>query len=121
MSGSKRDRDRATEAFRKWARAGCPVGTAIRATGTDTEADFRACEAVFAALAKDEVRGRENSACREIRKALLDVYMDEPKRPLRRMEVTMRVRRMAVECFVSERQVYAWLARARSMWWKYRR
>ena len=121
MSESKRMRDKATDAFRRWARAGRPVGRAIRADGSDTEADFRACAAVFALLEKQQIRGRENSAAGEIRRAVEEVYMREPERSLRKLEVTLRVRRIAVEGWISERQVYAWLAKARSLWWKCRK
>lgn len=107
-----------TEAFRRWARAGCPVGDKIRETGDDTEKDFRACAAVFDVLGRRI--GRDNAAFAEIRRAVEEVYMQEPQRKLRKMEVTLRVRRVALETYVSERQVYAWLARARALWWRYR-
>ena len=119
MSESKRMRDKASNAFRQWARAGCPMGANIRKDAW--EADFSACASVFLTLAKDEIRGRENTAAAEIRKAVMGVYMEEPRRPLRKNEVSNRVRRLAQESYVSERQVYAWLARARSLWWKFRR
>jgi len=118
MPGSKRDRDRATNAFRRWARAGCPAAEEIR-TVKGAE-DLMACAAVFVMLEKEKLRGRENNAAAEIAKAVREVYMEEPHRPLRKLEVTFRVRRVAAECWVSERQVYTWLARARSMWWAYR-
>ncbi len=119
LSESKRMRDKASNAFRQWARAGCPMGANIK-KGV-LEADFTACASVFLALAKDEIRGRENTAAREIRKAVMAVYMDEPYRPLRKLEVSNRVRRVALESYVSERQVYAWLAKARGLFWKFRR
>lgn len=120
VGGKKRDRDRATEAFRRWARAGCPSQVQIREDGTETEKDFRACASVFAMLQKDEAWGRENNASAEIRRAVLEVYMVYPERKMRKCEVTMRVKRLAMERYVSERQVYAWLARARTLWWKVR-
>lgn len=120
MSECKRDRDRATEAFRRWARAGCPSIWEIRQDGSDTEKDFRACASVFAMLRKDETWGRENNASAEIRRAVEEVYMEHPERRLRRNEVSMRVRRVACEQYVSERVVYRWLAKARTLWWKFR-
>lgn len=120
MPGKKRDRNRATEAFRRWARAGCPGHHQIRQDGSDTERDFRACASVFMMLEREKAWGRENSAASEIRRAVTEVYMVDPERRMRRQEVTMRVRRFAVENFVSERQVYIWLAKAREMWWRCR-
>lgn len=116
----KRERDSATIAFRRWARAGCPRGDEIRQAGADTERDFRACAAVFAILAREEGRGRENSPAGEIRRAVEQVYMFESRRPMRKNEVVMRVRRLATERYVSERTVYKWLRRARMLWWRVR-
>lgn len=120
MSGKKQMRDRATEAFRRWARAGKPGFDAIREDGSDTERDFRACASVFAMLSRDEIWERKNSPSAEIRRAIEQIYMVEPFRALRKQEVSLRVRRLATDRYVSERQVYAWLAKARSLWWKFR-
>jgi len=122
LSGKKRDRDRATEAFRRWARAGCPTPEQIREekAGHEVAEDFRACAAVFAALERERRRGRENSAAGEIMIAVREVYMEEPFRRLRWQEVSLRVRAVSTEHYVSERQVYNWLARARRMWLMYR-
>lgn len=113
MSESKRARDRASMAFRRWARAGCPAGNEIREDGSDTEKDFRACAAVFDVLS----RQRETA---EILTAIKGVYMEEPWRKLHKSEVTLRVRRIAVERYVPERRVYRWLARGRRLWWELR-
>lgn len=120
MSEGKRERDSATIAFRRWARAGCPEGEEIRRDGSDMERDFRACAAVFVMLEREAVRGRENTAAAEIRRAVEEVYMAEPRRPMRKNEVVMRVRRLAAERYVSERAVYKWLRRARMLWWRVR-
>ena len=120
MSGKKRERDMASEAFRRWARAGRPETVQIRSDGSDTERDFRACAAVFDALKREETWGRENSPAREIRRAVEDVYMADPEIRIRKNMITMRVRRFAVEHYVTERLVYGWLARARKMWWTFR-
>ena len=69
MSESKRDRDRATEAFRRWARAGCPGPDQIR-DGKGAE-DLRACVAVFAALEEKRAeRYRKNFPAFEIMEAV---------------------------------------------------
>lgn len=122
MSGKIRDRVRATEAFRRWARAGCPEPEQIRTdrVGHEAAEDFRACAAVFAVLDKESRRGRANNPAEEIVRAVRCVYMEEPFRRLRRQEVSLRVRALALERYVSEREVYYWLAKARAMWWKYR-
>ena len=104
---NKRERDRASEAFRRWARAGCPGFDQIRdVKGSE---DLRACAAVF------------DAAGELIRRAVREVYMEEPRRPMRRAEVTMRVRRVGFECGVDERTVYRWLGAARKMWAVFRR
>lgn len=114
LSGNKRDRDRATEAFRRWARAGCPGMDEIRRHGGASAGELLACAAVFDALERDT--GRRNRPGPEIVEAVRAVYMRDPGRPLRRSEVTMRARRFAVGHYVSERTVYYWLTIARTMW-----
>lgn len=116
MSGSKRDRDRATEAFRRWARAGCPAVQSIK--NTKSAGDLRACAAVFAELSSGS--GRANRAWAEIMTAVTEVYMAYPDRPLRRSDMTARVRRAAYLLTADERTVYRWLAEARRMWQVYR-
>ena len=116
MRGSKRDRDRATEAFRRWARLGCPGMDEIR-NGRGAE-DLRACAAVFAELRSG--RGRANRAGREIMTATRTVYMAFPDRRPGRSDITLRVRRAASEMYADERTVYRWLGTARRMWMEYR-
>lgn len=115
MSGTKRDRDRATEAFRRWARAGRPAAGAIR--HVRGAADLRACAAVFAELSSGA--GRANRAWAEIMTAVEEVYMAYPDRPLRRSDITARVRCAAFLLTADERTVYRWLAEARRMWMGY--
>lgn len=111
MGGKKRDRDRATEAFRRWARAGCPgIGEIKDTAGAE---DLRACVAVFTDLARVH---RKNDAGKEIARAVEMVYMAEPKRTLRRADITMRVRRAAFLLHADERTVYRWLGIARKLW-----
>ena len=116
MSGAKRDRDRATEAFRRWARAGCPGADEIKnRRGAE---DLRACVAVFAEL--ESGRGRKNMPREEIADAVRLVYLAEPDKPLHRNEITLRARRAAYVLSADERTVYRWLAAARKMWAEYR-
>lgn len=118
MSGSKRDRDRATQAFRRWARLGCPDAGKIEREKYKSPDDLRACAAVFAELTSRH--GRANRAWAEIMTAVSEVYMAYPGRALRRSDVTARVRRAAFLLTADERTVYRWLAEARRMWLGYR-
>lgn len=117
MSKNKRDRDRATEAFRRWARAGCPELDKIR-DGRGAE-DLRACVAVFDVLGHSQQR-RTNFPAFEIERAVRDVYMEDPGRKLRKSELSMRVRRVAFCLCADERTVYRWLSTARRMWAEFR-
>jgi hypothetical protein len=119
LSESKRDRDRATEAFRRWARAGCPGTDQIR-DGKGAE-DLRACVAVFASLEEKRAdRYRTNFPAIEIMEAVRAVYMEYPRRKLRRGEIALRVIRFGREEFADERTVYRWLSTARRMWADFR-
>lgn len=117
MSGKTRDRERVTEAFRRWARAGCPEPGEIKKVSEEVAADFRACAAVFSALDKDM---RSNGIGPLAVRAVRQVYMEQPFRALRKCEISLRVRAVAREEYVSERQVYSWLAKARALWCRYR-
>lgn len=122
MSEDKRMRDAATAAFRRWARFGCPDAEKIEMAGYKMPEELLACCAVFVVLEQRERRKyRSNTAAGEILRAVREVYMAEPGRPLRRQEVTMRVRRLATERWVSERMVYFWLSQARKLYWEFRR
>ena len=119
MSGKTRDRERVTEAFRRWARAGCPEPDQIRTemVGHEVAEDFRACAAVFGALEKDM---RSNGVGPHAVRAVRQVYMAQPFRALRKCEISLRVRAVAREEYASERQVYAWIAKTRSLWFRFR-
>ena len=119
MSESKRDRDRATEAFRRWALLGMPDPETIRKMRYKRAADLLACASVFAAL-RDR-QGRSNAAGEEIVRAVVAIYMQEPWRPLRRGEVSERVVRFAMEYPAGRSTVFYWLDKARRMWQKFRR
>lgn len=116
MSQKTRDRRYITEAFRRWARLGCPGPEGIR--GRRDAGDLLACAAVFVMLeerAADDGR-RKNRTETMIAEAIRAVYMVQPDRPLRRSDITLRVRRFAVERYAGERTVYAWLASGRALW-----
>ena len=114
LSGNKRNKDRATAAFRLWARAGCPGMEEIRRSGGGAAEDMLTCAAVFDVLESNA--GRANRPGPEIAEAVRAVYMRDPGRPLKRSEVSMRARRFAISHYVSERTVYYWLRIARTMW-----
>lgn len=107
--------DRPTEAFRRWARAGCPSAEEIQSRGGPWARDMLACVAVFDVLGNNPHR-RANGTDADVMRAVRGVYMIDAGRPLRRREITGRVRSVAAQCFVSERTVFAWLAKARRMW-----
>jgi hypothetical protein len=51
----------------------------------------------------------------EIIKAVQIVYMRNPDKNIKRDDVIKRVTEVALDCFVSEREVYNWLAFAREL------
>ena len=67
--------------------------------------DIRIVHAYFTALSKSEKK--------YIADAVAAVYFAQPKRGLRRGDVSARVRRFAIDYHVSEKQAYAWLREAR--------
>lgn len=119
MSESKRDRDRATEAFRRWALLGMPDPDTIRKMRYKRAPDLMACASVFAALR--DPRGRSNAAGEDVIRAVTAVYMQEPWRPLRRGEVGMRATRFSIEYPADRSTLFRWLGKARRMWWELRR
>lgn len=52
---------------------------------------------------------------KHIASAVKAVYFVEPTRPLRRGDISARVRRFALTCPASEKQVYKWLKDARKL------
>ncbi len=122
-------RDYATAAFRFWASVGCPTyegavakirRRALSKAGASEEAeafatselkkregqleDIRACSETFRAL---KASGR-SYVC----KAVKEIYMVCPGRPLRKNELSGRVLCFSQENFYSERQVYYFLHEA---------
>lgn len=134
MANSKRKNtmDYTTSAFRFWARRGCPTYEEARdriydkalrrAVGQEPEkavlyaeaevakaapelCDILACDIVF--------REFKNSGNELICEAVKAVYMVQPFAPIRRNDITNRVRAFAYRVPLSEMQVYRYLTRAR--------
>ena len=106
-------RDYATDAFRLWAALKkTTYEEFVRGIENENEAgesvatlyDILACEITW-----ERLKNRNELIC----KAVEEVYMCEPKRPIRSHEIGARVRRFAFEQSVCERQVWNWLAEAR--------
>lgn len=105
-------RDYATAAYRLWAAAGRPSAEICRQTYTGAElADMLACTAAFAELL---------TASPEICRAVEAVYLVDPSGKLQRGDLTGRVLRFSMEEFISERQVWEWLAKARRSFARHR-
>lgn len=134
MANSKRKNtmDYMTAAFRFWARRGCPTYEEARdrifnralksAEGQDPEkavlyaegevarasaelCDVMACDIVF--------REFRESGNELICEAVREVYMVQPFIPIKRNDITNRVRAFSYKVPISEAQVYRYLARAR--------
>ena len=103
-------RDYAVSAFRLWARLGYPSAEALKISGEGDFAllaDVAACEKCFRLL--------ENEEGGLICDAVREVYMRNPSRGLYKREITGRVIRFSAERYISERQVYNYLSRARRL------
>lgn len=125
-------RDYATEAFRTYAAMGNPTyedaKKAIYQNALD-ERNFKNPE--IASLAAEKavteftpllldilavektLEMLESGGKTNIASAVRDVYFTRPAMPLRRGDVSSRVRRFCLLNFVSERNVYSWLKEAR--------
>lgn len=134
MANSKRKNtmDYVTSAFRFWARRGCPTYEEAkdriydkalrRAAGQEPEKAVlyaeaevaRASAALCDILACDIIfREFRNSGNELICEAVREVYMVQPFMPIKRNDITNRVRAFAYKVPISEAQVYRYLARAR--------
>ena len=103
-------RDYAVSAFRLWARLGYPSAEALKISGEGDFAllaDVAACERCFRLLEHEE----GGLICAAVR----EVYMRNPSRRLYKREITGRVIRFSAERYISERQVYNYLSRARRL------
>lgn len=105
-----------TEAFRLYARLGAPTYESAEEKilakdergieyETPTLLDFGAVEMAF-----DLLRQRGKGY---ITKAVKEIYFVQPTKPLRRGDITNRVRRFAITNGADERTVYRWLKEAR--------
>jgi hypothetical protein len=97
-------RDYATEAFRAYARMGCPVDL-VHTGDAALDADITAVQRTVRHFQAD---GREGIA-----DAVRAVYFAAPGAELRRGDISARVERFAAEYYASVPSVYRWLGRAR--------
>ena len=104
-------RDYATEAFRLYARMGCPALREIGGEG-GTAADLRAVSEVMRILA---LQGKA-----EIVAAVRAVYFVAPQQEIRRGSISERVEAFAETYPTSVPSVYRWLRAARELFGKVR-
>ena len=104
-------RDYATEAFRLYARMGCPSPKEIGGEGA-TAADLRAVSEVLRILS---LRGRE-----EVIAAVRAGSVGAPRQEIERGSISARVSAFAVGYPASIRSVYTWLGIARELFGKVR-
>ena len=124
--------DYVTSAFRYWARKGCPSFEEARdriydkalkrAAGQEpekavmyAEAEVARCSAELCDILACDIifREFESSGNRLLCDAVREIYMVQPFMPIRRNDITNRVRAFAYKVPLSEAQVYRYLSRAR--------
>lgn len=140
MNESRKRRDIATDAFRLYASLGCPTrdayeqmiraGVAAKFAHESDEQLSRRMrtaymtnkQAILDIDAVNEVmRQLEAKGRTEIIGAIRAVYFEEPRRRTYKGEIEARVTRYAaIECPAGRRTVYAWLRRAREMFFRAR-
>jgi hypothetical protein len=104
-------RDYATEAFRLYARMGCPAEREIGGEGA-TAADLKAVCEVLHILA---LQGKE-----EVIAAVRAVYFVAPRQEIERGSISARVEAFAVGLPAAPSSVYRWLRTARDLFGKVR-
>jgi hypothetical protein len=104
-------RDYATDAFRLYARMGCPSQREIGGEGA-TAADLRAVADVMRILS---LQGRE-----DVIAAVRAVYFVAPQREIERGSISARVEAFAVGLPAAPSTVYRWLRTARDLFGKVR-
>ena len=97
-------RDYATEAFRAYARMGCPADL-VHTGDAALDADIAAVQRTVRHFQAD---GREG-----VVDAVRAVYFAAPGAELRRGDISARVERFAAEYYASVRTAYRWLYYAR--------
>lgn len=97
-------RDYATEAFRTYARLGCPVEQ-VHTGDAALDADVAAVQATLRRFIAD---GRE-----DVVEAVRAVYFAAPDTEIAKGDISARVELFAAEYYASVRTVYRWLYRAR--------
>ena len=97
-------RDYATEAFRTYARLGCPSST-VSTGDAALDADITAVQRTLRQIVADGGDG--------IVAAVRAVYFTAAEREIAKGDISARVERFAAEYYVSVRSVYGWLQKAR--------
>ena len=111
-----KDRERAVGAFRTYARLGlCNCGNALAllcaARGCCSDGTALDMLAVFDTLRLLEYSGKGESA-----RAVREIYFSTSHRRVRANEITLRIRRLALESHCDERTVWRRLDEARRLW-----
>ena len=133
-------RDYATEAFRFYARMGCPTykqaEEAIRQEAYDKyelsepqyiikRADVavaqKAPELADIAAVEETLRLLEYGGEGHIAKVVREVYFHMPGQPLERGDIEARVNRLSLHMPAGERSIYRWLKKARQLFAAVRR
>ncbi|MBQ8005869.1 MAG: hypothetical protein IJ303_06125 [Clostridia bacterium] len=106
-------RDYATHMFRIYAAWGCRDADAVRTIlGTDLDKRHEPMLSDIAIVNAYLELCRKNGK-KHIADAVSAVYFAQPKRTLRRGDISARALRFALDYHISEKQVYAWLREAR--------
>ena len=97
-------RDYATEAFREYARYGCPTELPLICD--------RALAADLAAV-RETLRRLDAEGCEGVIEAVRAVYFAAPSAEIAKGDISARVESFAAGYHISEREAYRWLRKAR--------